>query len=56
MGAPRGSAKFTNIFPDLTMKICERYDGNNAGAEPSSIDTGADCTFCIYTAADITWH
>lgn len=52
----KDSAKFTNIFPDLTMTICERYDGNNTGAEPSSVGKGADGTYCIYTPADITVH
>jgi hypothetical protein len=52
----KDSAKFTNIFADLTMKICERYDGNDTGAEPNSVGTGADGTYCIYAAPDITWH
>lgn len=50
------SAKFTNIFPDLTMTICERYDGNNTGAEPNSVGKGADGKYCIFTPADITVH
>ena len=52
----KDSAKFANIFADLTMKICERYDGNDTGAEPNSVGSGADGTFCIYTANDVTWH
>ncbi len=52
----KDSAKFTNIFAALSSKICERYAGNNTGAEPTSVGTGADGTYCIYTAADITWH
>jgi pectate lyase len=50
------SAKFTNIFADITMKICERYDGNDTGAEPNSVGVGADGKYCIYQASDITWH
>lgn len=50
------SAKFANIFADLTMKICERYDGNDTGAEPKSVGSGADGTYCVYSAADVTWH
>lgn len=52
----KDSAKFVNIFADLTMKICERYDGNDTGAEPNSLGSGADGTYCIYSTADITLH
>lgn len=52
----KDSAKFSNIFADITMKICERYDGNNTGAEPNSLGSNADGTYCIYSASDITWH
>jgi len=52
----KDSAKFANIFADLTMKICERYDGNDTGAEPNSLGSGADGTYCVYSAADITLH
>lgn len=52
----KDSAKLTNIFSDLTMTICERYDGNDTGAEPNSLGKGADGTYCIYSASDITTH
>jgi hypothetical protein len=52
----KDSAKFSNIFADLTMKICERYDGNDTGAEPKSVGSGADGTYCLYSSADVTWH
>ena len=54
--AYKDSAKFSNIFAASGMKICERYDGNNTGAEPSSVGVGADGTFCIYAASDISFH
>lgn len=50
------SAKLKNIFADITMKICERYQGNDSGDEPQSIGSGADGTHCIYSDADIAWH
>ena len=50
------SAKFVNIFADITMKICERYQGNDSGDEPSSLGSGADGTYCVYSAADVAWH
>jgi hypothetical protein len=50
------TAKFTNIFADITMKICERYQGNTSGDDPQSLGAGADGTYCLYTPADIAWH
>ena len=52
----KDSAKFTNIFAANGMKICERYNANNTGAEPTSAGVGADGTYCIYAASDIFWH
>ena len=50
------SAKFVNVFADITMKICERYEGNDQGDDTSPLGSGADGTFCLYSAADIAWH
>jgi hypothetical protein len=47
------SAEFFNIYVSSSTTICERYLGNNTGAEPTSQGTGADGTHCIYTPADI---
>jgi hypothetical protein len=52
----KDSAKFTHIFVASGMTICERYDGNNTGAEPSSVGKGADGTYCIYASSDVTTH
>lgn len=52
----KDSAKFTHIFAASGMTICERYDGNDTGAEPSSVGKGADGTYCIYSPSDITTH
>jgi pectate lyase len=52
----KDSAKFTNIFAATGMKICERYNANNTGAEPTSAGVGSDGTYCIYAATDISWH
>ena len=38
-----------------SVSICDRYNGNSTGAEPSKIGSGADGTNCIYSASDITW-
>lgn len=52
----KDSAKFANIFSAAGMKICERYNANNTGAEPTSAGVGADGTYCIYSSNDITTH
>jgi pectate lyase len=38
-----------------TLGICDRYTGNNTGAEPPKIGSGADGTVCKFAASDITW-
>lgn len=50
------SAKFQNIFADITIKICERYEGNDQGQDTPSLGSGADDTYCLYSPADIAWH
>ena len=39
-----------------SVTICERYNGNNTGAEPTRVGSGANGTNCIYSASDITWQ
>ena len=38
-----------------SLTICQRYTGNNTGAEPTTSGSGADGTVCKYAASDITW-
>jgi hypothetical protein len=38
-----------------SLTICQRYTGNNTGAEPPKNGSGADGTVCMYSAGDITW-
>jgi hypothetical protein len=38
-----------------SVTICQRYTGNDTGAEPMSAGSGADGVVCKYTASDITW-
>ena len=50
------TAKFTRIIVRASSgTICDRYTGNNTGAEPSKIGSGADGTNCIYSTSDITY-
>jgi hypothetical protein len=37
-----------------SIDICDRYTGNNTGAEPPLSGSGADGTHCIYSSSDIT--
>jgi hypothetical protein len=36
--------------------ICQKYIGNNTGAEPTQAGSGADGTNCFYSASDITYR
>ena len=52
------TAKFTRITvrgSTNSIRICERYTGNSTGAEPVRTGDGADGTYCMYSASDITW-
>jgi len=52
------TATFSSILvKDTTngITICQRYTGNNTGAEPPKNGSGADGTVCMYTASDISW-
>jgi hypothetical protein len=37
------------------ITVCQRYTGNDTGAEPPLLGSGADGTNCIYSSADVTW-
>jgi hypothetical protein len=52
------TAKFSSILVKAaanSLTICQRYTGNNTGAEPPKNGSGADGTVCMYAASDITW-
>ncbi|MES1172168.1 MAG: pectate lyase [Bacteroidota bacterium] len=38
------------------LTICQRYTGNDTGAEPPKNGAGADGTVCVYAPTDITWQ
>ena len=38
------------------IKTCARFKGNNTGAEPTQIGTGADGTFCKFSSSDISYE
>jgi hypothetical protein len=37
------------------IHICDKFTGNSTGAEPPKTGTGADGTFCVFSASDITY-
>jgi hypothetical protein len=47
------TATFDNIVASYGVKICERYQGNDNGDEPTSLGTGPDGTHCLYEPSDI---
>jgi hypothetical protein len=52
------TAKFSSVLVKAasnSITICQRYTGNNTGAEPPKNGSGADGTVCMYAASDITW-
>jgi hypothetical protein len=52
------SATFKNlVLCDRTRKmaVCDRYTGNDTGAEPPLTGSGADGKYCIYSNTDLQW-
>ncbi|MFJ4788561.1 pectate lyase [Streptomyces sp. NPDC088794] len=49
--------KKITIVGDSSKKIipCQKYIGNNTGAEPTTNGTGPDSTYCKYATSDITY-
>ncbi len=47
------SATFSNILAASSIVICERFTGNDSGAEPVSVGKGADGKACVYQSTDI---
>jgi hypothetical protein len=47
-------ARYSKIFVSGSPKICDKFIGNNTGAEPKEIGSGPDSTNCLYTSSDIT--
>jgi hypothetical protein len=54
------TARFSGITiindASRAMVICQKYIGNNTGAEPTQAGSGADGTNCFYSASDITYR
>ncbi|KUI74265.1 Pectate lyase H [Cytospora mali] len=47
------TATITNTVTTDVDEICEQFEGNETGEEPTSISTGADGKYCIY-GSDVT--
>jgi len=52
------TAQFSQItiIGSTSMDVCDKYTGNNTGAEPPKIGSGADGVNCLYSASDITYR
>ena len=47
------TATFSNLLVSGGTTICQRFTGNDTGAEPPKVGSGPDGKVCIYTSADI---
>jgi len=47
------TATFSGILVSSGITICQRYTGNDTGAEPKATGSGADGKVCIYQPTDI---
>jgi pectate lyase len=47
------TATFSNILVAPGIVICQRYTGNDTGAEPPATGSGPDGKVCIYQPSDI---
>jgi len=48
------TADFDRITIYGNIAICQRWVGNDSGAEPSLAGSGSDAQFCRYISSDIT--
>jgi hypothetical protein len=47
------TATFSGILAASSITVCQRYKGNNTGAEPTTTGSGPDGKVCIYKTSDI---
>ncbi len=47
------TVEFSDIGTDGNIDICWTFEGNDSGAEPSFVDSGADGLHCLYDDSDI---
>ncbi|HVQ95089.1 MAG TPA: pectate lyase [Mycobacteriales bacterium] len=54
------TARFTNVTivndPNRRVVVCQKFIGNNTGAEPPKNGIGPDSTNCFFTASNITYQ
>jgi len=54
------TARFSGITivndASRAMVVCRKYTGNNTGAEPTQVGTGADGTNCFYSSSDLIYR
>jgi pectate lyase len=47
------TADFLNITVESGITICSRFEGNDTGADPDFVDSGADPDHCRYASSEI---
>jgi hypothetical protein len=54
------TARFTNVTivndPNRRVVVCQKFIGNNTGAEPPKNGVGPDSTNCFFSASNITYQ
>ncbi|KAF9465594.1 pectate lyase C [Collybia nuda] len=48
------TAKIRTTKASSVNSICDRYTGNNSGAEPVKTGSGPDSKYCLYSTSDIS--
>ncbi|KAF5327662.1 hypothetical protein D9619_004863 [Psilocybe cf. subviscida] len=48
------SATIRTTKADSVKTICQKYTGNNSGAEPTTNGSGPDSKYCLYATSDIS--
>ena len=49
----KDTAEFHNVTIKSGSSVCDLYDGNSSGDEPTKLSSGNDGTYCIVNAAEI---
>jgi pectate lyase len=47
------TATFSGVLASANITVCQRYTGNDTGAEPTTTGSGPDGKVCIYKTTDI---
>ena len=48
------SATIKKTCASSVKSVCDVFDGNNSGKEPSKVSSGPDSNYCLYKTSDIS--